>query len=73
LVGYVNGKFEELLGADLKQVRMMTPAKGRTTALIIATTVGIAGFAMLLTGSGAPAPIGPDCTENPMRPGCPGF
>jgi hypothetical protein len=74
LVGYVNGKFEELPGADLKQVRMMAPAKGRTTALIVATAVGVAGFAILLTGSGAPA-TGPmiDCTENAMQAGCPGY
>lgn len=73
LVGYVNGKFEELVGADLKQVRMKSPAKGKTTALILVTAVGIAGFAMMLTSSGTPAEPGPDCTENPMRPGCPGY
>ena len=48
LVGYVNGKFEELVGADLKQVRMKSPAKGRTTALIVVTAVGVAGFAMIV-------------------------
>jgi len=73
LVGYVNGKFEELVGADLRQVRMLSPNKGKTTALIIVTAVGIAGAAMVLTSSGTPENPGPDCTENPMRPGCPGY
>jgi hypothetical protein len=72
LVGYVNGKFEELPAADLKQVRMKAPARVQTAALIVATAVGIGMFAMLATGSGVfhnPAD-NLDCDDNPDQVGC---
>lgn len=72
LLGYVNGKFEELQAADLKQMRMRVPARGRTTALIIATTVGIAGAAWLVTGGGGfvDAKSLLDCDDDPDQVGC---
>jgi len=72
LVGYVNGKFEELPAADLKQVRMKAPARVQTAALIVVTTVGIGMFAMLATSSGIfhnPAD-NLDCDDNPDQVGC---
>lgn len=72
LVGYVNGKFEELPAADLKQVRMRAPARAQTAALIVATTIGIAGFAWMVTGGGGfvdPKSL-EDCEDDPNQPEC---
>ena len=52
LVGFVDGKYQEMQAADLKQFRMRTPARGRTAALIVASALGIATFAALVTSSG---------------------
>ena len=72
LVGYVNGKFEELPAADLKQVRMRAPARAQTAALIVATTVGVAGFAWMVTGGGGffDPKTTTDCDDDPDRPEC---
>ena len=52
LVGFVDGKYREMPAGDLKQLVMQSPARVRTTALVIAGAIGIATFAYLLTGSG---------------------
>jgi len=52
LVGFVNGKYQEMRVADLNQFRMRTPARGRTAALIVGGALGIATFAYLITSSG---------------------
>jgi len=36
LVGYVDGEFEEMPAADLKQIRMKQRARGKTAALLAA-------------------------------------
>lgn len=74
LVGYVNGEFEEMPAADLKQIRVKQRARGKTAALIAAGAVGAAGFAYLISNVGSY--INPedrlDCEDNPDQPGCPG-
>jgi hypothetical protein len=52
LVGFVDGKYREMPAADLKQLIMQVPARGRTTALVVAGALGIVAFAVLATGSG---------------------
>lgn len=72
LVGYVQGTFKEMPTANLKQFVIKKPDKGKTTALIVGTAVGIAGFAMLLTSGGAytnPADL-LDCDDDPDQAGC---
>jgi len=73
LVGYVNGNYEEMPAADFKQVLMRTPARGKTALLITAGTLGLAGFAYLLTGVGKSdsGNASVDCDDDPSQPGCP--
>lgn len=52
LVGFVDGKYREMPAADLKQLIMQIPARGRTTALVVAGALGVAAIAVLLTSSG---------------------
>jgi hypothetical protein len=72
LVGYVQGKFEEMPTANLTKFVMKRPDKGKTTALIIATTVGIAGAAFMLTSTGTSTDPKDllDCDDDPDQPGC---
>jgi hypothetical protein len=53
---------------------MKRPAKARTAALILGTTVMVAGFAALVSNSNPyqdPAHL-LDCDDGPDQPGCPG-
>lgn len=52
LVGYVNGRFEEMSAAGLTQMRVRRRAGGRTAALIAAGAVGAAALVYVLSGSG---------------------
>jgi len=52
LVGFVDGKYREMPAADLKNVIMQSPARGRTTALVVAGAIGIVAIAYLATGPG---------------------
>jgi hypothetical protein len=52
LVGFVEGKYQEMRAADLKQFRMRAPARGQTAALIVGAALGVATFAYLVTSSG---------------------
>ena len=56
LVGFVNRKYEVMPATDLTQVLVRRPAGGRTAALLVAATVGLAGVVHLVAGSGQSAP-----------------
>ena len=69
LVGYVQGEFEEMPTANLQKFVTKKRDKAKTTALIIGTTVGIAGAAMMMTSSGLfgnPADL-EDCEDDPEK------
>src|SRR5882672_3104212 len=51
LVGYVNGAYEEMPSAQLKQVVVQKPANTRTAVLAVGIAVGIGGFVYAITGS----------------------
>jgi len=74
-VGYVDGEFEEMPAADLKQIRMKQRARGKTAALLAAGVVGAAAMAYLITNTGSY--VNPadnlDCADDPDQPGCPGY
>lgn len=71
LVGYVNGTFEEMPTAGLKQVLVKRRARGKTVALIAAGTVGLAAATLALTGkSDYKDPRPGYCDETPERPEC---
>jgi len=75
LVGYVDGQFEEMPAADLKQIRMKQRARGKTAALLAAGAVGTAALAYLIANVGNyqdPA-ANLDCADDPDQPGCPGY
>jgi len=74
LVGYVDGEFEEMPAADLKQIRMKQRARGKTAALIAAGAVGAAAMAYMIFNTGNYVDPGTnlDCDEDPDKPGCPG-
>jgi hypothetical protein len=72
LVGYVNGTFEEIPAASVKHVTMLKRSRGKTVALVAGTTVGVAAFAILLSGTGVfsdPRQF-VDCDDDPERPEC---
>ena len=78
LVGYVNGKYEEMPTGSLKRFVVQSPAKTRTVLLVAALAVGFGGFAYALTGIGGgqqtnPLSVG-DCDKHPGDPvyGCGG-
>ena len=52
LVGFVDGKYREMPATDLKSVIMQRPARGRTTALVVAGALGIVTIAYLLSSTG---------------------
>ena len=45
VVGFVNGKYVELVAADLKQVQVRESARGRTAAVVAASVLVVGGFA----------------------------
>lgn len=73
LVGYVGGRFEEMPVAGVQRIVVRRPAKGKTAALIVAGTVGVAALAVLISGgSGYFNPADKlDCEDDPYQPGCP--
>jgi hypothetical protein len=52
LGGFVDGKYQVLPVADVKQMQMRVPARGRTVALISAGVVGAVAITYLLSGAG---------------------
>ena len=73
LVGYVNGKYEEMPTGSLKQFVVQSPAKTRTVLLVAALAVGFSGFAYAVAGSGASKTLNSgagDCDKHPEDPGC---
>jgi len=74
LMGYVDGQFEEMLAADLKQIRMKQRARGKTAALLAAGAVGAAALAYMVfsTGDYRDPAANLDCEDGPEQPGCPG-
>ena len=50
LVGYINGTYEELPAARVKQVTMLRAATTRTAALVAAVAVGFGGMVYALIG-----------------------
>jgi len=52
LVGFVNGRYQVMPAADVSQLRMRAPARGRTAALVTASALGVAAMAYLLSGGG---------------------
>ena len=67
LVGFVDGKYREMPAADVKQLIMQSRAPGRTAALVLAGTLGIATLAYVLTSSGSasnPCDLGSSECEN---------
>ena len=53
LVGFVDGRYQVMPAADVKQVLMRRRAGGRTAALIAAGAVGAAAMAYLVSNQGA--------------------
>lgn len=52
LVGFVNGKYQVMPAADVRALRMRTPARGRTAMMVTAGAVGMAAVAVLVSGAG---------------------
>ncbi len=63
LVGYVDGKYEEYLIADVKAVHVRHVDGTRTAVLVAAGAVGFVGFAYALTGAAKSSP--PDYCDAP--------
>jgi hypothetical protein len=52
LVGFVDGTYQVMPAADVKQVLMRSPARARTAALIAAGAVSVSAMAVLVSGQG---------------------
>ena len=72
LVGYVNGRYEEIPTSQVGQMIVQVPAKTRTVLLAVGIAVGIGGFAYAITGAtGGDKYVGSDyCEEHPEDPAC---
>jgi hypothetical protein len=71
LVGYVNGKYEEMPTSTFQQVVVQRPATSRTVLLVAVIAAGFGGMALALTGGGATNKFTPDyCEEHSEDPGC---
>jgi hypothetical protein len=72
LVGYVNGTYEEMPRAQLKQVVVQAPAGTRTALLVGVITVGLGGFVYAITGSGGNGGRTQSdfCDKHPDDPSC---
>ena len=72
LVGYVNGVYEEMPAARLKDVVVSRPATTRTVLLVSAIAIGFGGFAYAVAGAvGGNKYIGADFSdETPEDPAC---
>ncbi len=63
LVGYVDGRYEEYLITDVKEVHVRRLDGARTAAMITAGALGFVGFAYVLTGAAKSNP--PDYCDAP--------
>lgn len=71
LVGYVAGEFRELPTSSVQQVTMRRPARGKTIALIAASTGVAVGIGVWISGIGDPLPRQfLDCADTPDDPEC---
>jgi hypothetical protein len=72
LLGYVNGKFQEIPISSLQQMRVKQRHKAKTAALVTAGLVGVAAMAAMVSGSGdhRNSEDTRDCDDNPDQPGC---
>ena len=71
LVGYIAGEFTEIPTAQIKQVTMRESAKGKTIALVAASTAVAAGLAVWMAGAGEPSEKDQvDCNDVPDDPRC---
>ena len=71
LVGYVDGKYEEYLIADVTAVHVREPAGARTAALVILGTLAAGGLVFWLADAGTHGPGRPDiCDEEPDNDIC---
>ena len=73
LVGYVNGRFEEMPATGFQKMLVRRPARGKTAALLVVGLVGVGAFAAAVAASGDyknPADT-LDCDDDPEQPGCP--
>lgn len=72
LVGYVNGTYEEMPSAQLKQVVVQRPANTRTAILAVGIAVGLGGFVVAITGSGGNGGRTQTdfCDKHPEDPSC---
>jgi hypothetical protein len=52
LVGFVNGKYQEIPTANVQAAHVRETNGVRTAALVVAGAVGFAGFAYVITGAG---------------------
>jgi hypothetical protein len=52
LVGFVNGKYQEIPTARVQAAHVRETNGARTAALVVAGAVGFAGFAYVITGAG---------------------
>jgi hypothetical protein len=71
LVGYVNGAFEELPISDVTTVAVRRPARGKTIALVAASTAAATALAVWIANGGS---FGDntfiDCPDTPDDPRC---
>jgi hypothetical protein len=53
LVGFVDGRYQEVTAADVKRVLMRRPAGGRTAALVAVGAVGLTAMIVLASDKGS--------------------
>ena len=71
MIGYVEGKYAELPVANIKQVRVRTPAPKRTLLLVGAIAVAFGGVVVAFKSGGASGTVDPTfCEEHPGDPAC---
>ena len=71
VVGYVDGKYEEFLIADVKEVHVRQPDHARTAALATLGALTAAGLVYWLAAAGSQDPGRPNiCDEEPDNEVC---
>ena len=73
LVGYVNGRFEEMPATGVQKLVVRRRSSGKTAALIVSGAFGVAAIAYLISSTGDyndPQAL-LDCEDDPYQPGCP--
>jgi hypothetical protein len=74
VVGYVEGRFRELPGSDLKQVAIRRPDRKKTIMLAVASTAAAVGVGVIISGTGLFGRTpGTDCNDVPDAPECQGM